>query len=327
MSSRSCTTERGARSARVRALAKLNLGLRVLHQRADGYHELRTVFQTISLADELEIEFTPSRRTSVALSSNLDIPDNIAVRAARLTMDAMRATGAVRMRLKKRIPPGGGLGGGSSDAAAVLLALPALAARRLELEERLKLAADLGSDVPFFLLGGTAVGLGRGTELYPLPDLPPRHVLVVTPNRHVSTAEAYRKLRRKLTNGLSFQYISSFQSGVWRLDAKLLAADAAGSCDNDFEGVVFGLHPQLRSIQRKLASLGANPARLTGSGASLFGVFATRAEARRAAGALAGERVFAVSLVGRRHYRRLWWSQLAEHVEQTEWPPQSRYAR
>src|ERR1022692_3770988 len=115
------------RRARVRALAKINPDLRVLGKRPDGYHEIRTIFQTISLADTLDLAFTPGRKTSIELDDPLAIPDNLVVRAARLALDAMRVTGRLQMRLRKRIPMGAGLGGGSSDAAAALLALPALA--------------------------------------------------------------------------------------------------------------------------------------------------------------------------------------------------------
>ena len=116
----------------MRALAKINLDLRVLGKRPDGYHELRTIFQTISLADTIDIAFTPAAKTAIELQDALGIPDNLVARAARLAMDAMRVTGHVEMRLAKRIPMGAGLGGGSSDAAAVLLALPVLAGRSLD---------------------------------------------------------------------------------------------------------------------------------------------------------------------------------------------------
>ncbi|MCX6636382.1 MAG: 4-(cytidine 5'-diphospho)-2-C-methyl-D-erythritol kinase, partial [Acidobacteria bacterium] len=183
------------RRARVRALAKLNLGLKVLNKRPDGYHELRTVFQTISLADTIDIEFMPGRRSDVELVAEVDIPDNLVERAARLAMETLRIRGRVRFHLAKRIPAGAGMGGGSSDAAAVLLALPVLAGKRADLETLIELGGRLGSDVPFFLLGGTAVALGRGSELYPLPDVPARHGLAVMPPVQVSTPEAYRALR------------------------------------------------------------------------------------------------------------------------------------
>src|SRR4030095_15740590 len=150
----------GTRRARVRALAKINLDLRVLGKRPDGFHELRTVFQTISLADTLEIAYTQARKTAISLVDELQIADNLVVRAARLVMQAMRATGQIEIRLTKRIPIGAGLGGGSSDAAAVLLALPALVGRHAELPMLCTLGEQLGSDVPFFLVCGHPVGIG-----------------------------------------------------------------------------------------------------------------------------------------------------------------------
>jgi len=300
-------------------MAKLNLGLKVLHKRPDNFHELRTVFQTISLADTIHISFTPSRETSIRLEAEIDIPDNLIVRAAQMVMDASNAKGHVEFKLDKKIPMGGGLGGGSTDAAAVLLALPALTGRMLPLETLTELGAQLGSDVPFFLLGGTALGIGRGTELYPLPELPAHHALVVAPHLHVSTPDAYRALNRKLTLDLPFQYISSFQSRVWSLGEQY--------CENDFQAVVFEQYPHLKSIQRKLRKLGANPAMLTGSGAALFGVFETRQDVRQALPAFARERAYAVEFVGRNRYRSKWRRQLKDHLQGEEWPPQSRYAR
>jgi len=135
-----------ARSARVRALAKVNLELRVLGRRSDGYHELRTVFQTISLADTIDIAFTPARRTAISVTADVEIPGgNIMERAAGLALDAMRTAGRVEMRLRKRIPMGAGLGGGSSDAAAVLLALPVLAGKTLTPAKLMDLAAALAA--------------------------------------------------------------------------------------------------------------------------------------------------------------------------------------
>src|SRR5581483_2944805 len=159
-----------ARHVRLRSLAKINLGLHVLHKRADGYHELRTIFHTISLADTLDVEFTPGRGARIELESDIDVPpaDNLVTRAAQLLFDALKIRGQVRFRLTKRIPMGGGLGGGSGNAASVLLALPVLAGRRPSLDELAEYGAQLGSDVPFFLYGGASLGLGRGHELYPL---------------------------------------------------------------------------------------------------------------------------------------------------------------
>ena len=146
---------------RLRSFAKINLDLRVLNKRPDGYHDLRTIFQTISLADTLDIEYQPGR-SRIDIKSNLNILDNLVVCAADSVLKATRSTGRLGFVLQKRIPLGGGLGGGSSNAAAVLLALPLLLRKPLPIEKLMELAAGLGSDVPFFLLGGTAVGLGRG---------------------------------------------------------------------------------------------------------------------------------------------------------------------
>ncbi len=169
------------KEVRVPAFAKLNLDLRVLYKRPDGYHELRSIFQTISLSDRLLIRFRRSRRTEIRTAGNVEIADNLIVQAALLCLEDMRVSAAIDFQLEKRIPMGAGLGGGSADAAAVLLALPALAGKNVPVQRLMALAAQLGSDVPFFLLGGTAAVLGRGEELYPLPDLRSPYVLLVSP--------------------------------------------------------------------------------------------------------------------------------------------------
>jgi 4-diphosphocytidyl-2-C-methyl-D-erythritol kinase len=304
----------GTRRARVRALAKINLDLRVLARRPDGYHELRTIFQTISLADTLEIAFTPSRRTAIDLCDAAGIEDNLVVRAARLALDAMRTTGRVEMVLVKRIPMGAGLGGGSSDAAAVLLALPALARRPLPLSTLCALAQQLGSDVPFFLLGGRAAGIGRGTELFPLPDLPVRPAIVVAPGVHVATAQAYRDLSARLTPESQDTKTAEFQRHAWSLDPAAVGA-------NDFEAVVFEREKGLAALKRRLVRAGASPAMMTGSGSALFGLFSDRAAAARARERFADVRTFPASLVSRARYRRLWWQWLAPHVAPGAWPP------
>jgi 4-diphosphocytidyl-2-C-methyl-D-erythritol kinase len=310
------------RRARVRAFAKINLDLRVLAQRPDGYHELRTVFQTISLADDLEVSFTPGRATRIEVAGTPDIPDrdNLVVKAAARALDVVRRTGLVRMRLAKRIPMGAGLGGGSSDAAAVLLALPVLAGGRADPAALLEAGAALGSDVPFFLQGGAAVGIGRGTEFYPLADLPARHGLVATPPVHSSTAEAYRALDAGLTTEAQQNKIFSFQSQAW--------AGVWGEPRNDFEKVVFARHPELARWKRRLARAGARPAMMTGSGSAVFGLFGSREEAARVLGEWGEEAVLPITLIGRARYRSLWRRRLAAHtVENEVWPPQSRYAR
>jgi len=307
------------RQARVRAFAKINLDLRVLGKRPDGYHELRTIFQTISLADTIDIAFTPARKTAIELQDDLGIADNLVTRAARLAMDAMRTTGRIAMRLTKRVPMGAGLGGGSSDAAAVLLALPPLAGRNLDMPKLCNLAQQLGSDVPFFLLGGTAVGIGRGTELFPLSDAPPYPGLLVAPAVRVNTAEAYRALSPRLTSESQQNKMVSFQTQTWGLDRR------GGS--NDFEAVVFEQHVSLAVIKEKLLRAGASPAMMTGSGSALFGLFPTVKEATRAMKWWGAERSFRISLVSRGRYQAMWRRALEEHTTGRIWPPQSRNAR
>ena len=312
------------RHARVTALAKVNLGLKVLYQRPDGYHELRTIFQTVSLADSIDIEFAPARRTASEIRSSIDIPDNLVVRAANLALEAMRTTGRAVFDLSKRIPIGAGLGGGSSDAAAVLLTLPVLAGKQIPLPTLLDLAAQLGSDVPFFLLGGRAVALGRGTELYPLPEGGAPRVLLVVPDLHVPTPEAYQALRRELTFTAPQNMISSFQSCVWQA-VDPLGHPALALAENDFESVVFDSYPRLKSLKRQLQKLGADPAMLSGSGSALFGVFSSPPDLDRARRAFRNQRIFPVFFVSRARYRSIWWRRLHTHIRGRLWPPQSRY--
>ena len=219
---------------------------------------------------------------------------------------------------------GGGLGGGSSNAAAVLLALPALAAKQVSLETLLELGSELGSDVPFFLLGGTAVALGRGTELYPLPDIATCAAILVCPGVHVSTAEAYRDLQRGLTPEPAFRTMNSFQSFAWRVGDN--GTGKHWDAVNDFETVVFSQYPQLKSIKGKLLKLGARPAMLSGSGSTIFGIFDNRRQRDLALNSLRNARAFgemhAVSLVNRTQYQALWQRQL--ETESKKWPPQNR---
>jgi 4-diphosphocytidyl-2-C-methyl-D-erythritol kinase len=313
---------------RLRSFAKINLDLRVLNKRPDGYHELRTVFQTISLADTIDIEYLPGH-SRVDIKSNLNISHNLIARAADSVMKAIGRTGRLGFVLQKRIPLGGGLGGGSSNAAAVLLAVPFLLRKTLPIEKLMELAVGLGSDVPFFLLGGTALGLGRGTELYPLPDIPAQPAVLIAPGIHMSTAEAYAKLHRETTKVPPAPTFDSFQSVAWQI------ANAAPSEDwgsvNDFESVVFRLHPQLKSIKGKLLRLGARPALMSGSGSSLFGIFPSRQLRDRAVESFrkefAKDKVYSVTMVSRARYRTLWRRQLAAPMDSKVWPPQDRHAR
>ena len=315
---------------RVPSFAKLNLDLRVGNKRADGYHELRTVFQTITLRDDLVIEFERARRTEVQLDSSVEIPDNLVVRAAKAVLEHLGLTARVRFALEKRIPMGAGLGGGSSNAAAVLMALPALAGKPIPLAELGRLGSELGSDVPFFLYGGTAVGLGRGTELYPLPDLTALAALIVASGVHVSTPEAYRALNRdarceqesgappNVTNALTSMdeshMLREFQAVVWGLSASTLAMLPLR---NDFEPVVFQRHPELRQLVRKLRRLGARPAQMTGSGSAVFGIFGTREEAIAAGSSFGRSEASIAAFLPRSRYKTLWRRALGPYFDQS----------
>jgi 4-diphosphocytidyl-2-C-methyl-D-erythritol kinase len=231
----------------------------------------------------------------------------------------MGIRGRLEMQLHKRIPMGAGLGGGSSDAAAILLALPVLAGGVLSLEQLWGIAQELGSDITFFLLGGTAAGIGRGTELFPLPDRPARPGILVAPGVHVSTAEAYRALSSRLTPESQQNTLFGFQSLVW--------GSGQGCAVNDFEAVAFHQHPGLAALKKKLMRLGADPAMMTGSGSALYGFFRTRAEAARALESFGKETAFAISLISRASYQSLWWRALKPHMSGKLWPPRSRYMR
>ena len=228
---------------------------------------------------------------------------------------------------------GAGLGGGSSNAAAVLLALPPLAGKRLPIETLRSLGEQLGSDVPFFLYGGAAMGIGRGTELYPVPDPPSLPGVLVAPGIHVSTAEAYRGLKRELTTAASDFDTGSFQSFVWGLGEECPARDWRTLPVNDFESAVFRRYPKLKKIRNELGRSGARPAMMTGSGSALFGLYDSSQEREQAISAfqswqsMRDARVFRISLVSRRRYQAVWRRQLGDHIIEGLWPPQSRYAK
>jgi 4-diphosphocytidyl-2-C-methyl-D-erythritol kinase len=240
-------------------------------------------------------------------------------------MERCGLRGEIQIRLGKKIPMGAGLGGGSSDAAAVLLALPALAGLQVEMEKLLELAASLGSDVPFFLLGGRALGVGRGSEVYPLPEGREAWVLVVTPGLEISTREAYAELDAVLTTPDQQRIMNSFQSWLW---SQTLGAEQIPDAGvNDFEAVVFRRHPSLGGIKEKLYATGASRALMTGSGSALFGLYPTRDRAERASKAFS-EASMVTLLVSRARYQSWWRSWLRRHVVRGRyWPPRSRYSQ
>jgi 4-diphosphocytidyl-2-C-methyl-D-erythritol kinase len=297
-----------------RAFAKVNLGLRILDRRPDGFHELRTVFQSISLADGLAAAWQPGRNSRIELSCDdpaLETPENLAWRAADALLERTGRTGRVRIEIRKRIPAGAGLGGGSSDAAATLRALARLLLPAPPAEALQEVAAGLGSDIPYFLLGGRAAGIGRGQEVYPLPELKRQWFVLVTPDVHVSTAEAYRALaaaRPALTLDRKGFILNTFCAGIRTPDGAG-AGGASGALTNDFEDIVFQQFPELRQIKLELLRVGAEQALMSGSGSALFGFFGDRVTASKGHAELeqTGLRAHLVRSVSRREFGK--WKQ------------------
>jgi len=286
------------RSVSLPAFAKINLCLHVLGKRADGYHELRTVFQTISLHDTLRLTLT--RHPGISLETdNPALPsgrENLVWRALDALRRELRLRGGVRAELTKRIPAARGLGGGSSDAAAALVGMLRLCRRELPAARLVKLAAGLGADVPFFLFGGRALGIGRGDEVYPLPNLPGRAILVVSPRDvGITTREAYRWVSRQLTMRERVSKLHSFCALSWSLQ---------GGVSNDFEAAIFRRYPRLARLKQGLLRRGALEAALAGSGSAVFGVFRNPAQARRAARGFPKDQVFVCKTLSRGEYRR-----------------------
>jgi 4-diphosphocytidyl-2-C-methyl-D-erythritol kinase len=292
---------------RVRAFAKINCGLKILGQRPDGYHEIRTVYQTVTLHDRLEVSL---RRPGRGLEVECDEPTvplgrgNLVFRACDLWQNARGFRGGMRVTLRKRIPSGSGLGGASSDAAATLLGLERLTGDRLGPAVRFALAAQLGSDVPLFLWGGRVLGCGRGEEVYPLVDFPLRHCLVVFPGFAVSTAEAYREWSSRLTKKRKAPSMDSF--GAW----PHLPLMSWGPAENDFEQVVFAKWPELARVKRRLIRAGAETASLTGSGSALYALFPLARQLVHASKLIPeGWRNFRTRTLSRARYQRLLYKQ------------------
>lgn len=301
-----------------RAFAKINLGLRILDRRSDGFHELRTVFQTISLADNLRIGWAPGASRGLPREVRLHCdradlagPDNLASRAAASFLERAKLSGRVEIELDKRIPAGAGLGGGSSDAAATLWGLSRLTAHPLAAGQLRGIAAEIGSDVPFFLGGGRAAGVGRGERITPLRDLPRRWFLVLAPRLHVSTSQAYAELAQARQGGLTpvakRRIMTVFSSGI-RASGVRGASSPAEAWINDFETVIFRRFPELAQLKARLEKAGARASLLSGSGSALFGLFDSRVAAERAR---VGFRrfegdAFTVSTVGRRACAAVW---------------------
>jgi 4-diphosphocytidyl-2-C-methyl-D-erythritol kinase len=299
------------REVRIPAFAKINLRLDILGKRPDGYHELRTIFQTVSLHDELRLR--TSRRKEILLSvqgnailSNELPRENLVYRAVDALRRELKILSGVEIDLEKTIPAGRGLGGGSSDAAAALLGYLRLVKRKLPLPRLLEIAASLGADVPFFLSGGRALGINRGDEIYPLPDIPELAILIVSPKTiHVPTPDAYRWLKARpltLTKVAADPKLWEFCALCWSLPA--VAGTQGSGLSNDFEQPVFRRHPRLAQIKRALLQRGAAEASLAGSGSAVFGVFPSPVLARRAAVGFPDDQTFVCETLSRTRYVR-----------------------
>jgi 4-diphosphocytidyl-2-C-methyl-D-erythritol kinase len=257
-----------------RAFAKVNLELRVLGERPDGYHEIRTVLQTIDLYDEIRI--SPAKRFEFTASHGPGGDSNFVVRAVRAFEEATSIEVALRMELIKRIPSGAGLGGGSSDAATTLLGLDRRFGTRLPGERLFSILETLGSDVPFFSVGGRALAVGRGERLFPLDDEADYWLVLVNPGLSIDTAEAYSWLTKSASFNNMLSFCARFVSP--HRDAELVLETGP----NDFETQVFRKFPELAEIKRKLLGSGARFASLSGSGATLYGQFSAESDARKA---------------------------------------------
>src|SRR5713226_2469351 len=188
----------------VRSFAKINLGLNIVALRPDGFHELRTVYQTIALHDIIRVQVSRGAGIEIRCEDSRVPKDesNTCYRIAERAMVALKARGRVVIEIEKRLPVQGGLGGASSNAVAALLAIERAVKKVLPLQEKLRIAAEVGSDLPLFLVGGTVLGIGRGEEVYPLPDLPPITCVVATPEIGVSTPKALADWDAQFTQGL-----------------------------------------------------------------------------------------------------------------------------
>lgn len=284
------------------SFAKINWTLSILGQRADGYHELLTIFQTVTLHDRLS--FAPSEDDEIHLScDNPDIPvneTNLINRAALALRERHGIKNGVRIHLEKLIPAGGGLGGGSSNAAVAFLGLMHLWKIETKRDELVEIGARLGADVPFFFTGGAALGTGLGTTIEPLPDVSEKHILILTPGVSISTATAYKSLNAPaLTkDGSDIMLAISRARGDFPDSLQRVMR-------NDFERVIFRSEPEIARAKQALLDSGASGALLAGSGSSVFGIFDKQETLAQAARDLKREqdwRVFSCLTLSRDDY-------------------------
>ncbi len=265
--------------------AKVNLILRVLGRRPDGYHDIETLLLKISLKDELL--FQPLEKGIRIRCPGTSLPEdenNIVHRAASAILSRLPRTAGVEITLHKKIPVAAGLGGGSSNAAVTLLTLNDLFRLRLPGEELMAIGKSLGADVPFFLFADAAWAFGIGDRLYPAGPLPKMWFVLVHPGFEVSTKTVYQKLNLALTKGERNDRIRRFHT----------VSEIAGGLQNDLERVTLNLHPELRAVKNLLVERGALASLMSGSGPTLFGLFDSERKAMAAEEALRRSTAFSV---------------------------------
>ncbi len=268
----------------LRALAKINLGLDVLRRREDGYHEVKMIMQTVSLFDELEIKL--QHRPGIQVETNLSyLPvneSNLAYRAAMLLMDEFKIGGGVLIRLHKRIPVAAGMAGGSSDAAAVLWGMNRMYGLGLSPQDLMERGVKLGADVPYCIMRGTALAEGIGEKLSPLPSMPKCYILIAKPGISVSTKFVYENLHANDLKPEQHPDVDAMLDALHKGDLTLLAS----SMGNVLELVTIPAHPVLARIKECMLAEGAAGSLMSGSGPTVFGIFETAAQARKASHAV-----------------------------------------
>ena len=296
---------------KLRACAKINRSLLVRGLRPDGYHDLETVFQSLALHDTLEFTEASEGITIACPAPGVPLDErNLVWKAAQLVWRAAGRAGEPvgRAEITKQIPAQGGLGGGSADGAASLVGWNQLWGAGLSPDSLRGLAAGLGADVPFFLVGGTALGLNRGDDLRPLDDLPPRWVVLVFPPFGVSTPEAFRWWDEDQAGLAAGDVRQAAMSRVTTIALPVASRESQADLPvvfNDLEGPVSRRHPELIRIREQLEAAGAERAAMTGSGSTMFGLFAgeTAAKAAEAVLGSAGWRTLLTRTVTRREAR------------------------
>jgi 4-diphosphocytidyl-2-C-methyl-D-erythritol kinase len=328
-----------------RSFAKINLGLRIGAPRADGFHELLTIYQTIGLHDLIQVSVVRGNGIEIRCDDPRVPKDesNTCWRIVEKVMESLHANGRVIVEIEKCLPVQGGMGGASANAVTALLALERVLKKSLSASERLRIAAEVGSDVPLFLIGGMVLGMERGEQVYPLEDFPATPCVMVTPDVGVSTPKAFAEWDRKqglkprsskdragneeLTMPKSFDRMSELgrEMSAWlsesysgapgsgraergRAENPLLALVRAG-IKNDFEEVVFPEYPELSEGKKALERAGAKYASLSGSGSTLYGLFASKEAADLAVSRLRKQGWTAQStatLTRQRYWKRIW---------------------